>query len=140
MAVAPRSRILALPAETQPNSYEGFAIVTRYHFSGFPAFLDAAAAEIGRPEAAGPARRNATLAAVSTLCAQAAEAERHHVAGILAKAQEIGDQLEVAHRASQLMLSALRAGCGSSDVPFPSQHQRPAPVPSQTRGATRKHG
>ena len=47
----------------------------RYHFPGHPAFLDIAAAEFGRPEAALAARRDLTLAAVATLCSQAAEGD-----------------------------------------------------------------
>ena len=38
----------------------------RYHFPGQPAFLEAAAAEIGRPESAIAARRDTTLSAVAT--------------------------------------------------------------------------
>ncbi len=114
--------------------------MSRYHFPGFPAYLDAAAAEIERPEAAGPARRDPILAAMSNLCAQAAEADPRHVAGILAKAQEMSDQLRVAHRASELMLADLRAGRAVSDEISLPRRTRSASPPSDTRGASRKHG
>lgn len=112
----------------------------RYHFPGYPAFLDAAAAGIGRPEAAGPARRNATLAAVATLCAQAAEAEGRHVAGILAKAEEMAEQLRVAHLASELMIADVRAGRIAAPSDPVTRRPRSAPAPSEPRGASRKHG
>ena len=107
----------------------------RYHFPGYPAFLDAAAAEVGQPEAAVPARRNETLAALAGLCAQASEAEDRHVAGILAKAQEMVNQLRVAHRASELILAAVRAGRSAPDVTPSPRRPRPATASSDLRGA-----
>ena len=83
--------------------------MARHHFPGFPAFLEVAARQIGHPEAERPARRIEALAAVANLCAQAAVAEGPHVAGILAKAAEIRDQLHAAHRAADLMLADLRS-------------------------------
>jgi hypothetical protein len=79
--------------------------VSKPLFPGFPAYLEAAAAEVGHPEAARPARRISTLAAMANLCAQAALADEVHAAGILAKASEFRDQLLVAHRAAELMLA-----------------------------------
>ncbi len=84
--------------------------MSSYVFPGYPAFLDAAAAELGRPETAGPARRIATLTALANLCAQAAHGDRAHVEGILAKAAEFRDQLATALRAAELMLADVEAG------------------------------
>ncbi len=85
----------------------------RYHFPGHPAFLDIAAAEFDRPEAALAARRDLTLAAVATLCSQAAEGDASHVVGILAKAEELTDRLRSAVRAAELMLIHVRSGRAS---------------------------
>jgi len=81
--------------------------VARHQFPGFPVFLEAAARQIGHPEAAGPARRIEALSAFANLCAQAARADGAHVKGILAKAREFRDQLHAAHRAADLMLDDL---------------------------------
>ena len=67
--------------------------MSSYVFPGYPAFLEAAAAEIGHPEAAGPTRRIVTLTALANLCAQASRGEQAHVAGILAKAAEFRARL-----------------------------------------------
>ena len=104
----------------------------RHHFPGYPAFLDAAAEQVGRPEAAGPARRIGALAALANLCAQAAEADEAHVEGILARAAEFRDQLHVAHRAAELILADVRAGRGASRPEPP----RPAPDPGRRTKAT----
>ena len=82
----------------------------RYHCPGHPAFLDAAASEIGRAEAALAARRDATLAAVANLCAQAAEVDARHVAGILAEAEALADRLRVSLLAADMMLAHVRSG------------------------------
>ena len=98
----------------------------RYHFPGHPAFLDAAAAEIGRPESASAARRDATLHAVATLCAQAAEGEARHVPGILAEAHKLVDRLRASLRAAELMLDHVRDGrLIAPQAPAP---RRPSPV------------
>jgi hypothetical protein len=106
--------------------------VTPYHFPGFPAFLEAAAAEEGRPEAAGPSRRNATLAAVATLCGQAAEADGPHVASILAKAEEMA--APVAGRLPRLREDAGRcpgrphpSGTGDHRSSPPAEPREPMP-------------
>ena len=83
--------------------------MSRYHFAGHPAFLDTAAAEIGRPEVALAARRDPTLVAISTLCAQAVEGNAEHVAGILAEAESLSDQIRIALRASELMIVHVRS-------------------------------
>ena len=88
----------------------------RYHFPGHPAFLDAAVAEIGLADAALAARRDATLAAVANLCAQAAEVDSRHVAGILDEADALADRLRVALRASELMLEHIRSGRSTSPL------------------------
>jgi hypothetical protein len=122
----------------------GRATVPRYQFPGSPAFLDAASAEIGRPEATGPARRVETLATVATLCAQAADADARHVEGILAEAAALGDQLRAAHRAAELMLADVRAGRSATkaapESADPPRRNRSASSPTDPRGATRKHG
>jgi hypothetical protein len=107
--------------------------VAKHPFPGFPAFLARAAAEIGRPEAADPARRITTLAAVANLCAQAADAELAHVPAILAKATEFCDQLQAAWRAAELMIADLRAGRGLDPRPEEQPLDRadePAETPS----------
>lgn len=106
--------------------------MARHAFPGFPAFLDAAAEQIGRPEAARPARGTSGLSALANLCAQAALADPPHVAGILAKAEEFRDQLHAAHLAADLMLADVRA---AREVPRPSsQAERPRPLPSRPGG------
>jgi hypothetical protein len=84
--------------------------LSSYVFPGYPTFLEAAAAELGHPESADPARRIAPLTALANLCAQASRAEPAHVAGILAKAVEFRDQLATALRAAELMLASVEAG------------------------------
>jgi hypothetical protein len=81
-----------------------------YVFPGYPAFLESAAAELGRPESAWPARRIMQLTALANLCAQAADGDPAHVEGILAKAAEFRDQLATALRAAELMLLDVEAG------------------------------
>ena len=113
----------------------------RYQFRGHPAFLDAAAAEIGRPEAAGPARRDATLAAIAALCGQAADAEDRHVAAILDRARELSDQLRIAHRASELMTAEVRDGRSATmNPPESPRRNRSASSTIEPRGATERHG
>ena len=109
----------------------------RHHFPGFPAFLDAAAEQIGRPEAAGPARRIEALAALANLCAQAAEADEAHVEGILVKAAEFRDHLHAAHRAAELMLADVQAGRVPAQPASPPGPPRTAPDPGRrTKAAT----
>ena len=84
--------------------------MSSYIFPGYPAFLEAAAAELGHPESADPARRIAPLTALANLCAQASHGDPAHVAGILAKAVEFRDQLATALRAAELMLASVEAG------------------------------
>jgi len=64
--------------------------------------MELAAAELGRPELAAPARRIAALTELANLCAQASLGEVSHVEGILAKAAEFRDQLAIALRAADL--------------------------------------
>jgi hypothetical protein len=84
--------------------------LSSYVSPGYPVFLEAAAAELGHPESADPARRIAPLTALANLCAQASHGERAHLAGILAKAVEFRDQLATALRAAELMLASVEAG------------------------------
>jgi hypothetical protein len=94
-------------------------------FPGYPSYLDTAAADLGRPEAARPARSIATLSALANLCAQASAASPAAVAGILAKADEFRDQLHVAYRAAELMLDELRTELAQASL-LPS---KPTPRP-----------
>ena len=91
--------------------------MSSYVFPGYPAFLEAAAAELGRPESAVPARRIVPLTALADLCAQASRGEQAHVAGILAKAAEFRDQLATALRAAELMLASVEAGRAPAPSP-----------------------
>ena len=88
--------------------------MSSYVFSGYPAFLESAAAGLGRPELAAPARRIEPLTALANLCAQAAHGDLVHVEGILAKAAEFRDQLAIAFRAAELMLADVEAGRANS--------------------------
>ena len=54
--------------------------MARPQFAGYPAFLEAAAIQIGHPDAAGPASRITALTALSHLCAQAVLAEERPLA------------------------------------------------------------
>ena len=112
----------------------------RYQFPGFPAFLDAAAAEIGHPEVSIPARRDTTLAAIGTLCSQAADAEYRHVAEILAKAQELTNQLQATHRAAERMVADVRDGrLALATLVEPLRRNRSTPSLIESRGVIRKH-
>jgi hypothetical protein len=105
-------------------------------FPGYPAFLEAAAAELNCPEAAGPARRVSTLTAMANLCAQAAVAETGAVAGILAKAEEFRDQLRVATRAAELMLASVRITRRTQSLA--SQTEPPRDHASQPHGVVER--
>jgi hypothetical protein len=83
-------------------------------FPGFTSFLEAAARQIGRPEAAGPARRITTLSALANLCAQASVAEPAHAPAIMAKAEEFREQLHAALAAADLMLDEVKRLLGLS--------------------------
>jgi hypothetical protein len=72
-------------------------------FPDTAAFVAAAAAELGRPGAAAPARRMAALAAVGRLCGRAAGGDVSRPADLLSRAANLGDGLRVAARAAELM-------------------------------------
>jgi hypothetical protein len=91
--------------------------LSSYVFPGYPTFLEAAAAELGHPESADPARRIAPLTGLANLCAQASHCELAHVDGILAKAVEFRDQLATALRAAELMLASVEAGRAPTPTP-----------------------
>ena len=59
-------------------------------------------------EAERPAHRMTTFTAMANLCAQAGSADSKDALVILAKAIEFRDQLQVAHRAADLMLEEIR--------------------------------
>jgi hypothetical protein len=104
--------------------------VAKYPFAGFPEYVERAATEIDRPEAARPAYRIATLSAVSNLCAQAADSDVAHVPGILEKAGEFRDQLHVAWRAAELMIAELSSRRGlEADRTSVPERSEPAPDP-----------
>ena len=100
-----------------------------YVFPGYPVFLESAAAELGCPESAGPARRIAVLTALANLCAQAAQGKPAHVEGILAKAVEFRDQLATALRAAELMLLDVEVGRRSL---IPSESKIPVELETPT--------
>lgn len=109
--------------------------MARHHFPGFPAFLDAAAEQIGRPEAARPARQVGGLSALANLCAQAAVADASHVDGILEKAAEFRDQLHAAYLAADLMLADVRAGRRTADPETSIDRPKPPAEPTRRAGA-----
>ena len=83
--------------------------VSSFVFPGYPAYLEAAAGQIARPESARGAGRLVALTALANLCAQASRAEPSHRDAILLKACEFRDQLAVALRAADAMLADVRA-------------------------------
>lgn len=110
----------------------------RYHFRGFPEFVEAAAERAGRPDLAGPARRVEVLAALSNLCSQAIEAGPDRVASILERAAEIRDHLRIAFEAADAMLSDVFGACDAGTPAGPTRQARPgrrqkppAPGPSE---------
>jgi hypothetical protein len=112
--------------------------VSRYSFPGYTAFLQEAARRIGHPEAEGPARKVATLAALGNLCAQAGDADPEHVPTIMAKAAEFRDQLHAAYQAAELMLEDVsQARC-----PHPEQmvEKLPAQSAPPNHAKEKKHG
>ena len=107
-------------------------------FPGYPDYLDAAAAALGHPEAAIPARRIATLSALANLCAQASLADDGRAAVILAKAEEFVVQLRVAARAAEAMLADLRPDATSAPRETLTAADHPpyeAPAPRSARSS-----
>jgi hypothetical protein len=107
----------------------------RYHFRGFPEFVEAAAGKAGRPDLAGPATRVEALAALANLCSQAIEAEPDRAACILVRAAEFREQLRIAFEAAEAMLSAVAGACETEDPAGPptqarSRRRSKAPAPS----------
>lgn len=100
--------------------------MSRYVFTGHSSFLEAAAAELGRPESAAPARRLAALTSMANLCAQASLAPPGHVAGILSRAAEFRDHIATALRAADLMLADVEAGRKPPPSPDPASEPSPA--------------
>ena len=74
-------------------------------FPGHTAYLEAAAAGLGRPEFARAAGRQVALTALANLCAQASRADVTHAGAILSKAAEFRDQLAIALQAADAMLA-----------------------------------
>jgi hypothetical protein len=104
--------------------------VTHYTFPGYPAFLEAAARQIGHPEAEAPARRITTLSALANLCAQAGTARQEQAPAVMAKAAEFRDQLHAAYRAAELMLTEVNRSLGLDQ-------STPTPEPPTPSRATR---
>ena len=112
--------------------------MSRYVFPGHPTYLEAAAAELGRPETAAPAGRIAALTTMAHLCAQASLAEPAHVAGILARAAEFRDRIATALRAAELMLADVESGRNPPPEPEPTPEpearpEEPAPPSGRAR-------
>jgi hypothetical protein len=124
-----------------PPQGEAFPL-SSYVFPGYPAFLESAAAELGSPESAGPARRIEALTALANLCAQAAHGDPAHVEGILAKASGFRDQLATALRAAELMLIDVEAGRRRSTLSESKveveTNSTTTPATSQAPSSTRK--
>ena len=106
--------------------------MSRYVFPGHPTYLEAAAAELGRPETAAPAGRIAALTTMAHLCAQASLAEPGHVAGILARAAEFRDRIATALRAAELMLADVESGRNTPPEPE-ARPEEPAPPSGRAR-------
>jgi hypothetical protein len=106
----------------------------RYHFRGFPEFVEAAADRAGRPDLAGPARRVEALAALANLCSQAIEADPDRAACILVRAAEFREQLRIAFEAAEEMLSAVAGACQTEPPdgpPTQSRSRRRSKAPAQ---------
>ena len=113
--------------------------MSSYVFPGYPAFLEAAAAELGRPDSVDPARRIVPLTALANLCAQASRGDRAHLAGILAKAAEFRDQLATALRAAELMIADVEAGRASTPDASGVEAAVESPDPRPTRKGPRTY-
>lgn len=111
--------------------------MSTYQFPGLPAFLRAAAAQLGHPGAVGSARPLAALAALANLCAQAVEAEARHVPAILAQAERFRDQARLACRAAELMLDEVRAALNPIGA---GAGRDPAAPPSMQSGGPPRGG
>lgn len=99
-----------------PPSHRRGPTLAKQDFPGYPAYLELASKQLGHPEAAGPATRISTLAAMANLCAQAILAAAGQDRLILAKATEFRDQLWVAATAADLMLDDLAGGSERASV------------------------
>ncbi len=83
--------------------------LSSFVFPGYPAYLEAAANQFGRPESARAAGRLLAVTALANLCAQASRADLAHVGAILAKGVEFRDQLAIALQAADAMLDDVKA-------------------------------
>lgn len=86
--------------------------LSAFRFPGHPAFLDAAACRLGRPDATCDARQITPLGRICDLLAQAAEAEAPRAVAIVESASEFLVQLHIAHEAAEAMLREARAALG----------------------------
>ncbi|WP_435021260.1 hypothetical protein TA3x_002280 [Tundrisphaera sp. TA3] len=108
-----------------------------YVFLGYPAFLQRAADELGRPESALAAGRVPALASLANLCSQATHADPDQVADILAKAGEFRDQIHTAWLAADLMLSEVKAGCQRPPAPARTLADPPRGAPRSGSGGSK---
>jgi hypothetical protein len=84
--------------------------VSRYNFPGYPAFIEAAAIDLGLSANTYCARRDDAIALIASLCAQAADGESKCVEGILVEAERYVQQLRLGLRAAELMIANVRIG------------------------------
>jgi hypothetical protein len=103
-------------------------------FSGFPAFLERAAKELGLDTSHARATPPTALAAMANLCAQASTASPAHAPAILKEAASFRDRLLVAARAAELMLDEVERAsmldAGTTPTPQPRHDEgtgRPRP-------------
>lgn len=107
----------------------------RYIFPGYPAFLERATEDMGLALSGravpGP------LAAMANLCAQASTAEPPHVPEILARAAAHRDDLLVAARAADLMLTEVERARSADSGQAPPQRGEEAARTRSSRPSNR---
>ncbi|HEY2154502.1 MAG TPA: hypothetical protein VGH33_02660 [Isosphaeraceae bacterium] len=106
-------------------------------FSGFPAFLERAAKELGLGTSHARTTPPTALAAMANLCAQASTAGPARAPAILKEAATFRDRLLVAARAAELMLDEMERasmpGAGPAPVPTPAPQPRHNEDPGRPR-------
>lgn len=111
---------------------------SRFHFRGFPEFLDASARQAGRPDLAGPASRIEALAALSVLCSQAVEAPAAEAAAILQRGADFRDQIRIAFDAAHAMLLTVAQARGVTLAPVPADSSETVGAGSAKRSRPRR--
>jgi len=112
--------------------------LSSFVFPGHPAYLEAAANQLGRPESARAAGRLVAVTALANLCAQAGRADPAHVDAILAKGVEFRDQLATALRAADAMLADVQAAQVSPDIHSEATDGDPREASAVRRSSPRK--